>query len=69
MELLIEDQVFEQSKYYEETIRKQSRFLSKQISEGQNAYIEGHFNENTLEDETDYLQLGQSLDHTWYAFE
>ena len=44
-------------------------FHTKQISKGENMWIKGTFKRNTLEDETGYLQLGQSQERTFHTFE
>ena len=55
--------------YGDETIKKHSKFYSKQVSQGQNVYIDGKFYRNDLEDESAFLQLGQHREITWHTFD
>ena len=44
-------------------------FHSAQVSQGDNSWIKGTFKRNELEDETSYLQFGQTQDKVFHTFE
>lgn len=67
MQLYMEEQVFDQSKFNDQSIASQSRLYARQVSPGSNVWVPVIAQLNELEDETDYLQLGQSDQREFYS--
>ena len=57
---------FAQDLFGEETIIAQSRFHQKQLNKNMNSWIQVDIKRSILEDESEFLQYGQSLEYTFY---
>ena len=59
---------FDPQKFGDESIRRYSKFNYNQVAKGQNVYMNAYARETLLEDESDFLQLGQTSESTFYGF-
>lgn len=57
---------FSQNSFGEQSLTKQSKFYTKQIDSSYPQWMEGIPMLNSIEDETDYLQFGQTDEHEFY---
>ena len=68
MKLYVEEQIFKQNEYSEDSILSQSRFHQQQVSQGENVWISCQYRRSILDDASDIFQLGQSDVRTFHTF-
>ena len=64
-----ETQSFNQDGYGEEAIKSTSMFFQQQVSAGQNVWIAAQYQRNEVDDESAFLQLGQSTKLEFHTFD
>ena len=60
------EQRFIQNEFGEEKIEHKSRFFDQEVDSRTPSFLNGYLSANVLNDETDYLQVGQSENHEYY---
>ena len=68
MEIVIyaSDQFFNQKRYGAEAVQPQSQFYKMQMDQTKPSYVEAYVTENSVEDETSFVQVGQQEEYTFY---
>ena len=60
---------FIQNEFGDAKIEQKSRFFEQEVDSRTPSYLNGYLKANVLNDQTDYLQIGQSDDHNYFEFE
>ena len=61
------DTEFVPQKYGDESLIRHSKFHSYLVAKGENVFMQAYARETLLEDESAFLQLGQTSESTFYG--